>query len=367
MTEVDSIRCLVADDSASFRSLLRVILAGAPGVTVVGEAADGEEAVRETLRLRPDVVTMDVRMPRQDGLAAIEQIMRLVPTPIVVVSAAADDRAQPLSFQALQLGAVEVLGKPRAEAGAAFERQADEIRMAVRAVAGLNLITRHPRRSERRGIGGFEGPLAAVGIAASTGGPAALARILSGLPADYPAPILVVQHIAAGFEHGLARWLSTECGLHVKLADEGDALGPGMVVLAREGRHLVASGGAVRLSDAPPVRRFKPSGTVLFASIAGEYGSRGAGLVLSGMGDDGAEGLGELRRRGGFTAAQGPASSVVYGMPRAALESGSAEHVLEIEEIPDALRQLASAEARGPQARRSADHGHFRDGDDEWR
>ncbi len=350
MTGVDSIRCLVADDSASFRALLRVILAGAPGVTVVGEAADGEEAVRRTLELRPDVLTMDVRMPRQDGLAAIQQIMRLAPTPIVVVSAATDDQAQPLSFQALQLGAVEVLGKPRGETGAAFERQAEEIRMAVRAVAGLKLITRHPRRATRSsGIPGFEGPLAAVGIGASTGGPAALARILPGLPADFPAPILVVQHIAASFEHGLARWLAGECGLQVKLAEEDDLLGPGVVYLGREGRHLTARAGMVHLSDAPPVHRLKPAATVLFASIAAEYGPRGAGLVLSGMGDDGTEGLRELRHRGGFTAAQGPASSVVYGMPRVAFESGSAEHVLEIEEIPDALRRLANVGSTHPQ------------------
>src|SRR5512142_689757 len=239
------IRVLVADDSRAFRAILRTILGRSPEIEVVGEAADGHEAVSQVLALRPDVVTMDVRMPGKDGLEAIEEIMRRRPTPVVVVSAEAGPEKQEVSFRALELGAVEVLAKPRADVRGRFEKEAEDIRMAVRAVAGLKLVTRHKRprppsalaapapQVEQtttgswvlpRGPSGPSGPptriepLAAsaprvLGIAASTGGPAALARIIRDLPAGYPIPILVVQHIADGFEAGLVHWLAGETAL----------------------------------------------------------------------------------------------------------------------------------------------------------
>jgi len=369
------IRCLVADDSRAFRAILRTILARAPEVEVVGEAADGSEAVAQVLALRPDVVTMDVRMPGKDGLVAIDEIMRIAPTPIVVVSAEAGPERQEIAFRALDLGAIEVLAKPRSDGHGRFEREADAIRLAVRSVAGLKLVTRHRRpfrtaatpataaphpsapqalRSAPAApprIAPAPGALQAarvVGIAASTGGPAGLARILKALPRDYPLPVLVVQHIAQGFEAGLVHWLGGESALPVKLADDGDPIRPGVVLFAPEGRHLVAAGGVVRFSSVPPVGGFRPSGTVLLSSLARELGGSAAGLVLSGMGEDGAAGLGEIRSRGGWTAAQGPQTSVVFGMPRVALERGAAEHTLELDDIAPALVRLARG--RGPEA-----------------
>jgi len=334
------IRVLVADDSPTFRAVLRIILSGAPDVEVVAEAADGLEAVAQARALRPDVITLDVVMPRMSGLEALEEIMRTVPTPVVVVSAQGED--QQLGFRALGLGAVEVVAKPQGEP-ARRERQAEAIRMAVRAVAGLTLVGRRPRaaRGEAPARMAPRGrPIEVVGIAASTGGPQALARILSQLPAAYPAPILVVQHIAPGFEEGLVRWLGSATPLAVRIAEAGEPVSPGTVLFAPEGRHLAVARGRVRLDDGPPVKGFRPSGTILFESLAAEFGARAAGLVLSGMGDDGVAGLSTLRARGGFAAAQGPASSVVHGMPRAAVERGAAEVQAELEEIAPMLSKL---------------------------
>ena len=351
------IRCLIVDDSPSFRAVLRGLLASAPGVEVVGEAADGASAVAQTAALRPDVVTMDVQMPHTDGLAAIAQIMERTPTPIVVISAVAA-AGEPAHFQALELGAVEVCSKPNAQDPALFARQAEQLRLAVRAVAGVKLVTRIPR-SRPRAVSGPQpvdpasrgtGP-AVLALAASTGGPPALARILSALPADFPLPVVVVQHIAEGFEAGLVRWLATHSKLRIKLAEHGERLAPGTVLLAPGNRHLMLSLGRVRLDDGPPVRGSRPSATVLFASLAREYGGRAAGVVLTGMGDDGAAGLKLVRQQGGRTFAQGEASCVVNGMPRAAVQAGAAEQVLELDELAQALARLG---ARPEPASRSA-------------
>lgn len=357
------IRCLVVDDARAFRAVLRHILSTAPGVEVVGEACDGREAVALVRTLRPDVVTMDVRMPHLDGLAALEEIMRLAPTPVIVVSAEADGGAQQLSFRALQLGAIEVLPKPRDPGTPRFERQAEAIRQAVRAVAGLLLVGRRRAAapsSPATGPARAPAPLApvrdlpaaapplrsggvvAVAIAASTGGPAALATILAPLPRSLATSLLVVQHIAAGFELGLAKWLGSITRLDVRIAEDGELLVPGTVYLARDGRHLGVAGPRVRLGDEQPVEGFRPSGTRLFASVARELGARAAGFVLSGMGRDGAEGLALVRAAGGYTAAQSAGTSVIFGMPRVALECGAAAHELDLEEIPRVIEALAA-------------------------
>jgi two-component system chemotaxis response regulator CheB len=377
------IRVLVADDSPSFRAVLRAILEAAPEIEVVAEAVDGDEAVRLTARLRPDVVTMDVRMPGKDGLSAIAEIMERAPTPVVVVSAEIGPENQQVSFRALALGAIEVLRKPSSVEPGVFEADADAIRTAVRAMHGLKLVTRHPR--SRGSPGGPAAapsraahpaltppavlpaltpsrplaradlssgpaprlPVRAVGLVASTGGPPALARLLAGLPGDFPASILVVQHIASGFEAGLVQWLARETALRVKLAEHGEPLRPGTVYLAGQGRHLTALVGTAFLDDGPPVRGFRPSGTVLLASLAREFGATAAGVILTGMGDDGVAGLVALGERGGATLAQGPASAVVFGMPREAIERGAAR-ALELDELAPALVRLAQGTRGSP-------------------
>jgi two-component system chemotaxis response regulator CheB len=366
------IRVLVADDSRSFRSILRAILEKVPGLEVVGEAVDGADAVAQTIRLRPDVVTMDVRMPGQDGLAAVEEIMERVPTPVVVVSAEAGPENQEVSFRALALGALEVLRKPSSREPGRFDRDADAIRAAVQAVAGTVPPRRAfgglvppgagapaaaapprparvtpPRPVAVAAVRRADLPVRAVGLVASTGGPPALARLLGALRGDFPAPILVVQHIASGFEGGLVRWLDGQTPLEVKLAAHREPLRPGTVYLAPDGRHLTALAGEACLEDGPALGGFKPSGNALLASLAREYGGAAGGVILTGMGDDGVDGLEAVRRRGGATLAQGPATSVIFGMPRQAIERGVAAETLEIEEIGPALVRLVAVE-RGP-------------------
>ena len=345
------IRCLIVDDTPTFRGILRRILAQATGVEVVGEAGDGDEALEKVRSLRPDVVTMDVQMPRKNGLDAIAQIMKERPTPIVVVSAAAGEGTE-VSFQALKLGAVEVLGKPDALDPARFESQSEAIRQAVRAVAGLTLVTRRERRERPHPLPQLPPaalpaarPLACIGIAASTGGPPALQKILAALPPDFRVPIVVVQHIAPGFGEGLVRWLASQCALKVRLAERGEALQPGAALLAPDDFHLMVSMGRVRLDAGPPVKSLRPSATVLFTSLAREFGGDAAGLVLTGMGDDGVAGLKLMRERGAFTAAQGKASSVVFGMPEVALRTGAAQVALELDEIAPALLRLVGQPA----------------------
>jgi two-component system chemotaxis response regulator CheB len=336
------IRVLVADDSPTFRAVMRHILAAAPDVEVVAEAADGVEAVRLTQSLRPDVVTLDVLMPRMSGLEALEEIMRSAPTPVVVVSALGED--QVLGFEALGLGAVEVVAKPQSDTER-HRRQADAICMAVRAVAGLTLVGRRPgpaRAAPAVRIAPDRERIEAVGIVASTGGPQALHRIFSALPASYPAAILVVQHIAPGFEAGLVRWIASSTRLTTKAGEHGEPVSAGTIYFAPAQRHLTLEDGHVHLDDGPPVKGFRPSGTVLLQSLAAELGRRAAGVILSGMGDDGVAGLASLRLRGGFTAAQGPSSSVVFGMPKVALERNAAAVQAELEDLAPLLLRLVA-------------------------
>jgi two-component system chemotaxis response regulator CheB len=368
------IRCLIVDDSPTFRALLSDLLGRDPELKIVGQAADGDEAVNLAMALRPDVITMDVRMPRKDGLAALQEIMARAPAPVIVVCAADDERGLDVSYQALRLGAVDVLAKPSHPDPLRLAAQAEAIRAAVRAVGWRARAEQMPRPISRGGTAArprtgknsatmraVRSPAAArpmpkvVAIAASTGGPAALAQVLSELPADFPAPILIVQHVLEGFGAGLVRWLASQCVLKVELAGDRKSLKPGTAILAPDDRHLMVSVGRSRLDAGPPVGGHRPSGTLLLASVAKEFGEHAAGVVLTGMGADGAEGLKALRARGALTIAQGPQSSVVYGMPKVAVESGAAEHVVELDEMAGTLLKsvgLPADASRGENRRR---------------
>jgi two-component system chemotaxis response regulator CheB len=340
------IRVLVVDDSPTARALLKDILSGDPEVEVAGEARDGAEAVERTQRLRPDVVTMDLHMPRLDGLEATREIMITAPTPIVLVTAStrADDAG--LAMEALRAGAVAVLLKP-AGPGPRHDAAARELLDTVKAMAAVKVV-RHWRPSAARAAPApptapaGDGPRARlVAIATSTGGPVALQRALAGLPVGFAAPLLVVQHITPGFTAGLADWLASSCGLPVKIAAHGEALAARAVYLAPDGRHLgVTRQGRVALADTPPVGGFRPSATHLFESAAHAYGAAAVGVILTGMGEDGVAGLRELRRVGGRVLAQDEASSVVYGMPGAAVAAGLADQVLPLDLIAGRLAEL---------------------------
>ncbi len=332
------VRVLIADDSELFRELLSRVVAGERGFELTAVARDGDEAARLARANRPDVITMDLNMPEADGFAGIARIMAETPTPILVLTANPTEAA---GFRALSLGALDIMEKPRAEAD--LGDYGRSLRTRLRLLAGVKVI-RHPRGlREKKDAAAPEiaVPPEVVVVGASLGGPRALATILRRLPASFPLPIVVVQHIADGFTEGLAGWLNQETALRVSEAVHGDPLRAGRVLLAPSGRHLLVARGLAQLSDEPPVDTFKPSVTPLFASAARAYGRRACGVLLTGMGRDGADGLKAIKDQGGTTLVQDETTSVVFGMPRAAIELGAADRVLPLEEIPRVLQELA--------------------------
>lgn len=340
------IRALVADDSPTARSLLAALLSSDPAIEVVGMAENGREAVRMVRHLRPDVVTMDIQMPVLDGFGATRRIMNEVPTPIVIVSGL-DVHDVAFSLEALRAGALALFPKPGGQ-GAGFESETRQFLATVKAMARVRMVRRQPGPpSASRSplpLDGMDVPTRpeALGILASTGGPAALHRILSELPGDLPFPILVIQHLAIGFAEGLARWLGTVSPLRVGLATEGEALQPGKVYLAPDNRHLAVSEERTAvLLDTPPQAGFRPSGNLLFESLARVFGPGAMGVVLTGMEGDGLEGLRLLRKAGGRVVAQDETTSDVFGLPAAAIREGLAHAVLPLDAIAHHLTDLA--------------------------
>ena len=349
------IRVLLVEDSLTMRHHLRESLAADPELQVVGEAADGAQAVELVRRLRPDVVTMDMMLPTMSGMVATEHIMAEHPTPILVVSSA-DRQELFTTYNALAAGAVDVLEKPRGDASDADWGR--RLCQAVRLVSRIRVIT-HPRaRLDGRGRPAVEAlPLTAAGdhlrviaLGASTGGPGALTDLLRALPAVFHPPVLCVQHIAASepFAVAFSDWLAGQTGRDVSYARDGTAIGAlgGRVILAPPDRHLLVRDGVLRLSDDPPRHSCRPSVDVLFESVAAEFGPSAAGCLLTGMGRDGAEGLLRMRSRGAVTFAQDEASCVVYGMPREAALLGAAAYVLPPARIAARLIEMQLAGSR---------------------
>ncbi len=343
------IRVLVVEDSLTMRHHLRASLERDSELHVVGEAADGTEAVELCGRLRPDVVTMDIMLPVMNGLAATEHIMADHPTPILVVSSA--DRQELFStYNALAAGAVDVLEKPRGDDSDADWGQ--RLCYAVKLVSRIRVIT-HPRarlngrRREPVPVAApvSDSPLRVVAVGASTGGPGALTDLLRALPATFRVPVLCVQHIAASepFAVAFSDWLGGQIDRPVAYARDGQALSAlaGRVILAPPDRHLLLDHGVLRLSDAAPRHSCRPAVDNLFESVAADAGAAAAGCLLTGMGRDGAAGLLQMRRAGAGTYAQDEASSVVYGMPREAAALGAAAYILSPEQMAGRLATLA--------------------------
>jgi two-component system, chemotaxis family, protein-glutamate methylesterase/glutaminase len=338
------LRVLVVDDSEVARRLLVSVLGGADGLGVVGEAASGTEAVELAGRLRPDVITMDVQMPGMDGLETTRRIMEQHPAPIVVVSGGHDPDDLAHSLRALDAGALAALRKPRGPTDPGFETEAAELVRTVRLMAEVKVFRRRPAAAPPTAApAGPTGhgappkrrhPAELVAVGASTGGPAALAAVLRALPAATPVPILVVQHITPGFDAALTTWLDETTPLSVSLAADGQPPAAGQVLIAPAGSHLgLSAAGRVELNQGPPVAGHRPSATHLFASVARVFGSRGVGVVLTGMGSDGAAGLLALRRAGGTALAQDQASCVVPGMPAAAVAAGAVDEVVPLDRL----------------------------------
>lgn len=325
------LRVLICEDSPTYATALRRMLEYDGTATVAAQCATAEEALAAIPRVQPDLVTMDLELPGMDGLHAVEKIMSSWPLPILVLSSYVGP-GTPNAAAALAAGALEALGKdhldvadPGSSAGAAFRHR-------VRVLSGAHVI-RHPRANlegRLRPAGAGSRPLRAggrpraasvVGVCASTGGPQILLHVLSALPAGYPVPVLIVQHIAAGFTEGLASWLDRSVRVPVAVASDGVAAAPGAWI-APEGAHLVLAGGRLRLDRETVAGRHRPSGDMLLSSIAEAAGKTGVAVVLSGMGSDGAAGAARVKESGGITIAQDEASAAVFGMPQAAIDRG---------------------------------------------
>ena len=343
------LRVLVVDDSSVQRQMLCRLLAQDPEIEIVGSAANGAEALRAVARLKPDIVTLDDRMPVMGGLETAAHIMRDAPTPIVMITSATGAEARALEEAALAAGVLAVQDK-RALAGARSPALPDLIRL-IKGMASVRLVRRRRAPTAtldvlRSGNDHTPNTPEIVAIGASTGGPQALREIISRLPATYPLPILVVQHTTAGSSDNLVDWLQIGTRLPVRVAHNGEALGQAGIYIAPTERHLVVEGRHMSLVDGPPVSLHRPSATRLFRSVGVAFGARSIGILLTGMGDDGAAGLIDIKRAGGLTIAQDEATCVVFGMPAEAIRIGAADHVLPPSRIVALLVELTPATRR---------------------
>ncbi len=364
------IRVLVIEDSPVIQQLLAHIIGADPRLEVAGVASSGEQALRMIERVGPDVVSLDIRLPGIDGFEVTSRIMRQNPLPIVIV--ASDVRDLDIPMRALQAGALAVVEKPGSVARADYQVVAHHLCTQLVIMSQVKVI-RHriaarPANDRRGARGsaadspaapvGSTGPAAlpdaaaavdgrrrrfrALGLVASTGGPAALARLLKELPGDYPLPILAVQHMGAPFMAGFANWLGTVSPLPVLLAEQGAYPRPGHVHVAPGDRHLTVENGVIRLTAGDPVCGQRPSGEVLFRSMAAAYGAAGIGVLLTGMGEDGARGLLAMRQAGAYTVAEHASTAVIHSMPGTAVRLGGAVEELPLDQIAARLLQLTS-------------------------
>jgi two-component system chemotaxis response regulator CheB len=339
------IRVLVVDDSAFVRQALSRMLGSEPDIQVVGLAADGMEGVEKARELRPDVITLDLQMPRMGGLEALERIMAENPVPVLLLSSVTRQGAD-VTLRGLELGALDFVDKSSVQGNMNLLALAQELRGKVRALAGAS-----PRRRETRALRAVaEGRDAAPGaspraeavvIATSTGGPPALQAIIPDLPKDLPSAVLIVQHMPLGFTRSLAERLDARSPLPVREALDGQAVEPGQVLIAPAGRHMKVRrrGQSIKvlLDEEPRGALHRPSADVLMASMAKAYGARVLGVVLTGMGSDGVEGLRAIREAGGRTLAESEESCVIYGMPKAAVEAGVVDRSVPLRRIADEI------------------------------
>lgn len=350
----EDIRVVLAEDSPTVRHYLASIIHAAPDMKVVGEARNGQEAVQMVEDLRPDVVSMDINMPEFDGLEATRIIMENTPTPIVVVSELLEVDVQ-LSLQAIEAGALAVVNKPPHQLNPAFDEQQRQLLKTLRAMAGVKVISRRKPhinkslKSDESNVNGsqsvakFSRPELIV-IGASTGGPGAILHFLRDMEHSISVPIVIVQHMPDEFINGLSQWLSSVTKLNVILAFDNMLIEKGMIILAPGDKNLTIERRdgllVTKLGGKEEQSRYLPSVDVLFKSVASTVGKRTIGIILTGMGDDGAQGLLAIREAEGYTIVQDEASCAVFGMPRAAIDAGAVEKVLSLTNLASKIKKL---------------------------
>ncbi len=347
------VRVLVVDDSALMRRLISDLLESDPRIEVMDTARDGVEAVEKVAALHPDVVTLDIEMPRMSGLEALSHIMSQCPTPVIMLTGLTDPKT---AIEALERGAVDFVVKPSGTISVDIYKIRQDLIEKVKLATLVNLRKIAPRAEPaapppapqswgERGEGSPSPPGGrAVAVGASAGGPRTLDRLLGRLPAHLPAPVLVVQHMPPGFTRSFAERLHERSPLAVKEAEEGDVVLPGQAYIAPGDHHMLVEKQSgrkiIRLDQSPRVKGLRPSVDVTLCSVAEAYGTGSIGVILTGMGSDGTEGFKAIKEQGGITIAQDKATSVIYGMPRAAVKSGYVDKVLPLDEIPEEIVRL---------------------------
>ncbi|MCP4449644.1 MAG: chemotaxis response regulator protein-glutamate methylesterase [Myxococcales bacterium] len=349
-------RVLVVDDSLFMRAAIKRLLDARPEFCVIDMAKDGKEAVEKVAALRPDIVTMDFNMPRKNGVEAVREIMQRCPTPVLMFSAHTRQGAKE-TFDALHAGAFDFVAKPAGEVSAQLDGIADDLcrklaaaarstpRPKPAAQARTSLRTTRPMAAQElrasRTMAAVSPNPRVLFIAISTGGPVALSRVIPQLPASMRTGVVIVQHMPATFTGALAERLNAESQLQVREAVNGDMPAPGLVLVAPGGTHLkVETSGALRLADGPLVHGCRPAADITMKNAAAAYGRRAIGLVMTGMGKDGAAGLLAIKKAGGKTFAQDKESSVMFGMPQAALELDAVDEIVVLDDMPTKLQQL---------------------------
>jgi two-component system chemotaxis response regulator CheB len=360
------VRVLVVDDSALMRKVIPQILQTDNSIQVVGTAIDGNFGLKKIDELRPQVITLDLEMPGMGGLDMLKEIMRKHRLPVIVVSSHSTEGAS-VTLKALSLGAFDFVAKPT-DVSTRMQEIARELISKIKAAAqsrgiqiqqgiDLPLPTARPRNKP----GAPKEPTKVVAIGISTGGPQSLQYLLAQFPADFPGSIVVVQHMPEGFTEMFARRLDECCSLNVKEAQSGDMLIAGRVLICPGSRHIKVKklplGDIAILSDDPRVNGHRPSADVMFKSVAEEFGSRAVGILMTGMGEDGANGLGQIKATGGVTIAQGEQSCIVFGMPKAAIERGHAMRVVELDAMANTIQALCrSSKDSGEKAMSAGQH-----------
>ncbi len=359
---MSKIRVMIVEDSAVVRLLLQHIIGSDPRFEIASVTETAEEALASIERVKPDVISLDIRLPGMNGLDATLRIMSTRPTPIVVVAASVEGDELNIAMNALRAGAVAVVEKPVGTSHEDYERVAQHLCAQLATMSQVKVIRQAPRRGLSFGsvqpavedvrpaasaapVPPLPGhrllpAVRAIGLVASTGGPNALVRVLSDLPGDLPVPIFLVQHITPSFLDGFVTWLDGLTGLKVKIADVNEQPQAGTVYVSPADRHLEMRAGRLWHSRAEEVCSQRPSGTVLFNSMAREFGANAVGVLLTGMGSDGAAGLLQMRQAGAWTIAEDASTAVVYGMPAAAVAMGAACESLPLTAIARRLQEL---------------------------